>query len=140
VVKRNFDPEVWKRKKEKMDAAYAESQALKEQRKREEREARRPNDPILEGLKHDQDKTLELPTSAPEGWYQKYKSRRDRVDFPSYFPGEEDWRFDQEEKARHRKCYQMLCSRNFFLEQIAVECLMSIPEVRAIAKRFRIHI
>jgi hypothetical protein len=140
VVRRNFDPEVWKRKRAKMDEAYAESQKLAEQRKREEREARRPKDAVLEHIKRDRDQSLELPTSAPEGWYQKYKSRRDRVDFPSYFPGEEDWRFDQEEKNRHKLCYDLLRSRRLFVEDIAIACLYSIPEVRAVAKRFNIHI
>jgi hypothetical protein len=138
VVKRKFNSDQWRKTRAKMDEAFAESQELAEQRHREEREARRPKDPILEALKHDQDQTLELPTSAPAGWYEKYQSRVYRNG--TTICGLEDWDFTQAEKARHRKCYDMLRSRNFFLEQIAVECLMSLPEVRAIAKRFNIHI
>jgi hypothetical protein len=138
VVKRNFDPEVWKRKKEKMDTAYAESRALAEKRAQEEREARRPKDPIIDRIKHDQDDNLDLPPMVPSGWVEKYKARTERRNFPSY--GGDDWEFDQEERKRHKLCYDLLRSRNYFVEDIAIACLYSIPEVRKVAQRFKIHI
>jgi hypothetical protein len=138
VLKRTFNPETWKRKRTKMDEAYAESRALAEKRAQEEREARRPKDPIIERLKHDQDVTVDLPPMAPAGWYEKYKSRIERRDFPSY--AGDDWDFNQEERARHKLCYDMLRSHNFFVEDIAVSCLMNCTEVREIARKFNIHI